>query len=1070
MATFFCSPTVCRAAENVKTQTKEMKGSLELETNIDLVNKKSSSDNTRSSSTGSVRKGIQNRREIVKDCKYCGSEHEYGKCPAFKRRCKKCNKLNHFASVCRSKPVSQVTKQNNFSSSSSDENDESSFKLLGVNANNRKDTSAQTKPRVCNNPQEEDQPFFINSVEPCRSMESDRWLTTLDTCGIPVSFMLDLAAQVNVLPKHIYRSFQKKPRLHHTKIRLTAYDGGSTPVKGKCIAWVSNGSNKSYPVRFIVVPTKSTPLLGLETCEKLNLIKRISKVGVDESYSDILTHYKDVFGDIGCLPEYCHIDIDPAVKPVVHPARRVPFALKNRLKAELNRMASLEVIEKVDHPTDWVNSIVIVEKSNGDIRICLDPKDLNRAIKREFSQLPTAEEIMSQMAGAKIFTKLDASAGYWQVKLGNESVDLLAFNTPFGRYKFKRLPFGVHCTGEVYSKLVSEIIDGLERVAHIQDDIIVWGANREEHDNNLRKVLDRIKSSGLKLNRNKCFFGIHEIKYVGQIFTDKGLCHMPVPQNPSELHRFIGMLAYLGKFIPNLSSKTSELRKLLEADGDWNWTQEHSKEFKESQQLLTKSPTLKYFDLNLPVKVSVDASKSGLGAVLLQLHDTSWCPIAYTSRALTKTEQNYSQIEKETLAVVYGTEHFNQYVYEKKFLVESDHKPLQTIFRRNINKAPPRIQWMLFRLQKFELELSFTPGRSIPVADALSRAPSSTQTPRDTFDYQVHVLMSYLPTSEAKLIEIQKATAEDPVLQDVKRYVLNGWPENKINLPKELTPYHQFRADLSVINGLLFKEDRVIIPCIMRKKIKEKLHQGHLGVEKCKARGRQTVFWLGINAEIVEMVARCSACLENQPHQQKEPLMLHESPMEPWCKVGMDLFTCKRKNYLVIVDYFSNYPEVCSLNNTHSSTIISNAKAIFARRGRLQIVVSDNGPQFSSTEFKKFATSWKFKHITPSPKHPKSNGMAESAVKTIKKLFKKAQRQNEEPYLALLAHRSAPSTNDSMSPAQKLMGRNIRTHLPDLRALANESGKRIIQVHTKFQQARRERVKYYYNRTAKNFP
>ena len=183
------------------------------------------------------------------------------------------------------------------------------------------------------------------------------------------------------------------------------------------------------------------------------------------------------------------------------------------------------------------------------------------------------------------------------------------------------------------------------------------------------------------------------------------------------LHRFIAILAYLGKFFPNLSSKTSELRKLLEADGDWNWTQEHSKEFKELQQLLTKSPTLKYFDPNIPIKVSVDASKSGLGAVLLQLRDTSWCPVAYASRALTKTEQNYSQIEKETLAVVYRTEHFNQYVYGQMFLVESDHKPLQTIFRRNINKAPPPIQRMLLRLQKYDLELSFTPGPQFSSAE-----------------------------------------------------------------------------------------------------------------------------------------------------------------------------------------------------------------------------------------------------------------------------------------------------------------------------------------------------------------
>ena len=162
-------------------------------------------------------------------------------------------------------------------------------------------------------------------------------------------------------------------------------------------------------------------------------------------------------------------------------------------------------------------------------------------------------------------------------------------------------------------------------------------------------------------------------------------------------------------------------------------------------------------------------------------------------------------------------------------------------------------------------EIRSRPGRSTLVADVLSRASSLTQTPRDTFDYQVHMLMAYLPISDAKLIEIQKATAEDPALREVKRYVFNGWPDNKINPPKELTPCYQFPADLSVINGLLYKEDRVIIPYIMRKNIKKKLHQGHLGVEKCVARARQTVFWPGINAEIVEIVARCSACVENQP-------------------------------------------------------------------------------------------------------------------------------------------------------------------------------------------------------------
>ena len=413
--------------------------------------------------------------------------------------------------------------------------------------------------------------------------------------------------------------------------------------------------------------------------------------------------------------------------------------MKDKLKTELNRMVSLGIIEKVDKPTDWVNSIVIVEKSNGDICICLDPKDLNRAVKREFSQMPTAEEITSQMSGATIFSKLDASAGYWQVKVDEASSDLLAFNTPFGRYKFKRLPFGVHCGSEVFSKRIAEILDGLEGVAHIQDDIIVWGTDQANHDYNLGKVMERIKVSGLKMNKRKCEFGIHEIKYVGHIFSDKGLCidpskveairNMPIPQTVAKVHRFLGMVAYLGKFIPNLSSNTSELRKLLETKESWSWTDNHTKQFRNLQQVVSQSPVLKYFDLNLPIKVSVDASKSGIGAVLLQAHGETWCPVAYASRALTKAKQNYSQIEKETLAVVFGTEHFNQYIYGRPFRVESDHKPLQTILKWNSDKAPPRIQRMLLRLQKYDFELVFTPGTTILVADTLSRAYSPSSAP-----------------------------------------------------------------------------------------------------------------------------------------------------------------------------------------------------------------------------------------------------------------------------------------------------------------------------------------------------
>ena len=441
----------------------------------------------------------------------------------------------------------------------------------------------------------------------------------------------------------------------------------------------------------------------------------------------------------------------------------MPFALQHKLKAELERLVvSLNVIEKVDHPTDWVDSIVLVEKSDGSICICLDPKDLNKAIKREFTQLPTPEEIMSMMARATRFSKIDASSGYWQIALDKESSNLLAFNMPFGRYKFKRLPFGVHCASEVFDKHIAEIIDGLLGCAHIQDDILVWGKDKEDHDQNLRAVMDRIQKSGLKLNKSKCAFGLHQLKYCGHIFSDKGvkadpskieaITKMPTPESPANLHRFLGMVQYLAKFVPNLASNSSALRQLLVKDANWEWTEEHTKQFHDLQFLVTNNPVLKYFDPNLPVKLSVDVSKSGLGSVLLQLHKDGWHPVAFASRALSKTERRYSQIEKETLAVVYASEKFNQFVYGHRFLVESDHKPLQSIFKHNINKAPPRIQRLLLHLQKYDIDLIFSHGNSIPVSDALSQAYlPNTEEDDKSLEYQIHLLVSNLLISKPKL-------------------------------------------------------------------------------------------------------------------------------------------------------------------------------------------------------------------------------------------------------------------------------------------------------------------------------
>lgn len=236
---------------------------------------------------------------------------------------------------------------------------------------------------------------------------------------------------------------------------------------------------------------------------------------------------------------------------------------------------------------------------------------------------------------------------------------------------------------------------------------------------------------------------------------------------------------------------------------------------------------------------------------------------------------------------------------------------------------------------------------------------------------------------------------------------------------------------MSVVEGLLLRQNRIVIPQALRKEMLRRLHEGHLGAEKCKRRARTAIYWPGINADIDRMVSTCDTCLSHRAKQQKEPMIITDTPSEPWQKIGTDLFVLNGKNYLLVVDYLSNYPEMALLPNTSTASVITHMKSIFARHGIPQVVCSDNGPCYNSKEFQEFAVEYDFKHVTSSPLYPQSNGKAEKGVHIVKMLLKKAVSSKSDPYLALLNYRASPLEH-GLSPAEMLMGRKLRTTLPYL--------------------------------------
>lgn len=342
---------------------------------------------------------------------------------------------------------------------------------------------------------------------------------------------------------------------------------------------------------------------------------------------------------------------------------------------------------------------------------------------------------------------------------------------------------------------------------------------------------------------------------------------------------------------------------------------------------------------------------------------------------------------------------------------------------------------MMMKLQRYDMDLVYTPGKYIVLADALSRAPAppqatsperktETQTARE-LERHINLVVSSLPVSDKVLERITKETAQDETLQAVEEKLQKGW--KKGTLPQ----YYPVRAELSVSNGLLLRQNRIVIPASMRQDILNRIHEGHLGIEKCRARAREAVFWPGINRDIEVMISKCDTCQRHRYKQAKEPMLIPEMLTEPWQKVGTDLFQVNGKDFLLVIDYLSNYPEVVQLSSTSASAVITQMKSIFGRHGIPQVVQSDNGPQYSSQEFQRFADEYGFRHTTSSPLYPKANGKAEKGVEIVKRLLKKAAEAKSDPYLALLTYRSSPLACGA-SPSELLMNRKLRNTLPQI--------------------------------------
>ena len=616
-------------------------------------------------------------------------------------------------------------------------------------------------------------------------------------------------------------------------------------------------------------------------------------------------------------------------------------------------------------------------KPNGSLRICSDYKvTVNSASKLDKYPLPRIEDLFSQLEGGKTYSKLDLSNAFQQVSLDTESKKFTTINTSKGLFQYTRLPFGISSAPSIFQRVMDGVLSGLDGVAAYIDDIVVTGKTEQEHLQNLDKVLTRLEQADLRLNPAKSAFMLPSIQYLGNVISAKGiqpsqekvraLLEAPAPNNLQQLRSFLGAISYYRKFLSNLSSKLAPLNKLLQKEVKWTWGKEQELAFKEAKQQLTSTNVLTHYNPEKTLLLSCDASPYGLGAVIShRLDDGSEKPIAFASRSLAPAERKYAQLDKEALSIVFGVKKFQQYLQGRKFIILSDHKPLQHLLSENKPipvLASARIKRWALILSAYDYKIEYRPGQQHGNADVLSRLPLPETVKEASLPGETVLLMETLHSAPVDSKKIRFWTDHDPVMSKVRRLVLSGW---KFSDDEKLQPYQKCHKELSVQDSCVLRGERVVVPEEGRNKTLEILHDGHPGITKMKLLARSVVWWPGIDSDIENKVKTCEMCALHQKSPPIAPLHPWEWPKTPWTRLHIDYAgPFIGKMFLVIVDAYSKWLEVMPVSSANSTQTVTALRQVFSTHGIPEVIVSDNGTPFTSFEFKTFTKSNGIRHLT----------------------------------------------------------------------------------------------------------
>ncbi|GJT42097.1 hypothetical protein Tco_0941962 [Tanacetum coccineum] len=857
-------------------------------------------------------------------------------------------------------------------------------------------------------------------------------------------------------PHHIILSFETKSR---AAIAMNVGIKGTAGV----IAWSER------------IETMKTKLEIEDKSEK----KRLEDVPIVRDFPEVFLE------DLPGLPPTRQVEFQIDLVPGAAPVARAPYRLApsemKELSEQLKELSDKGFIRPSSSP--WGAPVLFVKKKDGSFRMCIDYRELNKLTVKNRYPLPRIDDLFDQLQGSSVYSKIDLRSGYHQLRVREEDIPKTAFRTRYGHYEFQVMPFGLTNAPAVFMDLMNRVCKPyLDKfVIVFIDDILIYSKNKQEHEEHLKLILELLKKEELYAKFSKCEFWIPKVQFLGHVIDSEGIHVDPAkiesikdwtsPKSPTEIRQFLGLAGYYRRFIEGFSKIAKPMTKLTQKKVKFVWGDKQEAAFQLLKQKLCSAPILALPEGSEDFIAYCDASKKGLGAVLMQREKV----ISYASRQLKIHEKNYTTHDLELGAIVFALKIWRHYLYRTKCTVFTDHKSLQHILdQKELNMRQHR--WLEL-LSDYDCDIRYHPRKANVIADALSRKEREPP-------LRVRALVMTISLDLPKQILNAQTEARKP--ENIKNEDVGGMLIENAKFPEALrTEKLEPRTD-----GTLCLNGRSWLPCYgdLRTVIMHESHKSkysiHPGSEKMYQDVKKLYWWPNMKADIATYVSKCLTCAKvKAEHQRQSGLLVQpEIPQWKWDNITMDFVTKLPKSsqgydtIWVIVDRLTKSAIFIPMKETDPLEKLARMylKEVVTRHGIPVSIICDRDPRFASNFWRSLQKALGTSLDMSTAYHPQTDGQSERTIQTLEDMLRACVIDFGNGWVKHLplvefSYNNSYHASIKAAPFEALYGRKCRSPVcwaevgevqltgPEI---VQETTEKIIQVKQRMQAAR-DRQKSY---------